>query len=61
MSLCSFFNLSIPSGAEITVKAIMLLGLCSLTLSIANESEPPVASIGSRIKTFLFSKFGKFS
>ena len=31
------------------------------SLSIAKDRDPPVASIGSRIKTFLFSKLGKFS
>ena len=61
ISSCSFSNLLIPSGEEITVRAMILLGLCSLTLSIANYNDPPVASIGSRINTFLFSRFGKFS
>ena len=53
--------LFMPSGAEITVKACIFFGLYFFTVSMANDNEPPVAYIGSKINTFLSTKSGSFS
>jgi len=41
--------------------SLCCIGLYFFTVSMANDNEPPVANIGSKINTFLSTKSGSFS
>ena len=47
-----------PSGAVTTQTAVMSFAPFSFTLSMAQEREPPVANIGSRMSTLAEESWG---